>query len=759
MSQYDFGTINTAITSGVDLATLLQNWRNAVNSNHVGAARPTYVQTGMIWVNSTAQPYVVNYYDGAVDIPLGYINTIDDLASFLSRQTVLVKSASATIAVTERELIIAANATAAAITLTLPTCALAKNGFKITVLKSDNSANTVSIIRAGSDLLNGATTWVISNQFESSAFVSDGGANWFVIGSGLPPASVTLAKMAANSVDNSKIVNGTVGNAELASNSVDSSKIIDGQVGNAELASNAVTDIKILNDVITFLKIKSDQVATEAAAIAGLANNLFMTPLSTAQAIQSATSELLVDVSKPIYVHNSGFFAVFKNRTAGFANLRNITRKGGTGRCDVIIYNKKDRNGYSGMGNPLEIFPSGASQGGDSTNQIVVDDSGLVFTDQGYVYGAEPNICLITQVNVNNPTKKVKAISGTGKTTNVYNGIYQNDLHFIDATDILWSTGSNTYGQVCDGTTVQKYPGTRALASLGVNFQAVKGAWNFGITSLILGNDNRLYSVGYRGIGTAGNGAAPAANYLYPTLIAELPDVSTKGGIKRVFSVGAYNRSNVFVHFNNDELWGAGTNASGILGRGNTTLLNTYTLLASNVTDCWESSQHDIDTHVTHGLWIRQAGVIKYAGSNNQYVGMNGTNTVNNVFTTCSDAAFTGRTVVNIWSVNGYYQASSSAFVLFTDNTLFAIGNNSLGGLGLNSVTSPTTLTRVNNTNEFPFPADEISWIGGINGVSTWYGAPTIIARANGEVYVSGSRTEAALFQTLRFEKVNLFIT
>ncbi|MEE9459619.1 MAG: hypothetical protein V3V84_07650 [Candidatus Bathyarchaeia archaeon] len=85
---------------------------------------------------------------------------------------------------------------------------------------------------------------------------------------------VTLAKLAANSVDASKIVSGGVGNSELANevvttikiadlnvtlaklaaNSVDSSKIATGAVGASELAANSVTNVKIDDGVVTLNK-------------------------------------------------------------------------------------------------------------------------------------------------------------------------------------------------------------------------------------------------------------------------------------------------------------------------------------------------------------------------------------------------------------------------------------------------------------------------------------------------------------------------
>jgi hypothetical protein len=64
MSQYDFGTIDPYVVDGVQLASMLNNWRDAVHSWHRGASRPGYIVPGMMWINDTggATNWVVNVY-------------------------------------------------------------------------------------------------------------------------------------------------------------------------------------------------------------------------------------------------------------------------------------------------------------------------------------------------------------------------------------------------------------------------------------------------------------------------------------------------------------------------------------------------------------------------------------------------------------------------------------------------------------------------------------------------------------------------
>jgi len=53
MSQYDFGTIVAASTSGAQLATLLNNWRDALYSLQRGPSRPSFVVPGQFWIDDS----------------------------------------------------------------------------------------------------------------------------------------------------------------------------------------------------------------------------------------------------------------------------------------------------------------------------------------------------------------------------------------------------------------------------------------------------------------------------------------------------------------------------------------------------------------------------------------------------------------------------------------------------------------------------------------------------------------------------------
>lgn len=76
-----------------------------------------------------------------------------------------------------------------------------------------------------------------------------------IVAGDIADGTLTLAKLAPNSVDSSKIVDGSIVLADLAANSVDSSKIVDGSIATADIANLAVTAGKIANATITSAQI------------------------------------------------------------------------------------------------------------------------------------------------------------------------------------------------------------------------------------------------------------------------------------------------------------------------------------------------------------------------------------------------------------------------------------------------------------------------------------------------------------------------
>ena len=93
----------------------------------------------------------------------------------------LAASANITLNATHERQLVEVNATSASITITLPAASTVGAGFQVMVGKSDASANIVTISRAGSDTINGATTITLTVRFQRVVLMSFGGTSWGVV--------------------------------------------------------------------------------------------------------------------------------------------------------------------------------------------------------------------------------------------------------------------------------------------------------------------------------------------------------------------------------------------------------------------------------------------------------------------------------------------------------------------------------------------------------------------------------------------------
>lgn len=80
MSQFDYGTINPNTKSGTQLASDLNDFRDALHSNHLGTSQPSYVVAGMVWGDNNSANYIYKAYDGSDDIPVFQLDATNNVA-------------------------------------------------------------------------------------------------------------------------------------------------------------------------------------------------------------------------------------------------------------------------------------------------------------------------------------------------------------------------------------------------------------------------------------------------------------------------------------------------------------------------------------------------------------------------------------------------------------------------------------------------------------------------------------------------------
>lgn len=74
--------ITLADQSGASYRSEHNSINQAFGSTHKGSSQPSYVLTGMQWIDDTATPWVWNIYDGADDLEVGRINASTNKISF-----------------------------------------------------------------------------------------------------------------------------------------------------------------------------------------------------------------------------------------------------------------------------------------------------------------------------------------------------------------------------------------------------------------------------------------------------------------------------------------------------------------------------------------------------------------------------------------------------------------------------------------------------------------------------------------------------
>lgn len=79
MAQFDFGNLESPLSGTVFINGNLEPWRDALHSSHKGGTRPSYAVEGMMWVNDTTNPWVLNMFDGANDIAIGSFDTTTNI--------------------------------------------------------------------------------------------------------------------------------------------------------------------------------------------------------------------------------------------------------------------------------------------------------------------------------------------------------------------------------------------------------------------------------------------------------------------------------------------------------------------------------------------------------------------------------------------------------------------------------------------------------------------------------------------------------
>ncbi len=234
----------------------------------------------------------------------------------------------------------------------------------------------------------------------------------------------------------------------------------------------------------------------------------------------------------------------------------------------------------------------------------------------------------------------------------------------------VWSTGSNGFGQLGIGSTVNKNTFTQTNLTSGVTAIAAGGSH-----SLVLKSNGTVWATGYNGTGALGIGTS--ANGTYKTDFTQVKD-SSGGFLTGVISISGGSNHSLAVK-SDGSLWSTGLNVSpvtpttngGQLGLGDTVNRNSFT--KTNLTDVVAASAGSWSS-----LALKSDGTVWAAGSDEPSMGIGSSTT--NIHSTFVQNSLTGVEAIAAGVVH--------SLALKYDNSLWGAGSDTNGALSIPSDSS-----------------------------------------------------------------------
>ena len=234
--------------------------------------------------------------------------------------------------------------------------------------------------------------------------------------------------------------------------------------------------------------------------------------------------------------------------------------------------------------------------------------------------------------------------------------------------------------------------------------------------TFILKNDGSLWSCGANGPGQLGLGTS--GNSANQTSFTQVT-TNINNDVKQI----ACGSSHTFILKNDGSVWGCGSNEDGELGLNDTTYIDTFTQVTTNI----NNDVKQISCGQYHTFILKNDGSVWSCGDNNWGqlgLGLNDT-TDKTTFTQVTTNINNDVTQI---ACGGYYYGDytsecTSTFILKNDGSVWACGSNYYGQLGL-SDTTYNTFTQISI---------------GSNKIVCYGGSQTFIMKNNGDVWVAGA--------------------
>jgi len=288
-------------------------------------------------------------------------------------------------------------------------------------------------------------------------------------------------------------------------------------------------------------------------------------------------------------------------------------------------------------------------------------------------------------------------------------GVYQS-FWAIDSTGKVWAWGYNGQGQLGDGTTNQRnspvQAGSGVLSGKFITKLSIGG--NADTTVAAIDSNGQLYTWGFNGVGSLGVGDTTNRSNPTPgtgTMATGVVDVISRGGHDdpdgSSASYTGSHRQSTLVLKSDGTVWGAGSNARGELGVGNTTQQNYFVQSnLSNISKIYLASDNNYSSSGggNYAFAVDNNGNAWATGYNIYGQLGDGTSNQRTTFYQLT-GGFQGK-VVKISLTGDIHRGYAFVYILDSDGNVWSSGYNGNGQLGIGGTTNQSTFQKVLRNND-----------------------------------------------------------
>ena len=329
-------------------------------------------------------------------------------------------------------------------------------------------------------------------------------------------------------------------------------------------------------------------------------------------------------------------------------------------------------------------------------------------------------------INRSNPVQVVDS-GGSPFTgvTRVSTGPYHTVYLKSDGT--VWAAGSNNYGQLGDGTTIDRSNPVQVVDSGGNALSDVHAVAAGFYHTVYLKTDGKIWTVGRNGGGQLGDGTT--TDRINPVRVVDSGGSPFAG----VSEIAAWDFHTVFLK-SNGTVWATGKNSDGRLGDGTTIDRSNPVQVVdsggSPVTGVVGISAGDL-----HTKYLKSDGTLWGTGNNSDGQLGDGTTTNRTNPVQVVDSGGAPITGVSMVSAGG-----SHTVYLKADGTVMTVGANGSGQLGDGTTTDRSNPVQVVHSASTPIPFPQIS----IKATAAGY-YHTVNLKSDGTVWAVGKNSSGQL--------------